>query len=845
MNSNRKKEGYRKEKWQENVLRITAFMLPVIILWCGYALQKIVPFGDNLVYTWDLSGQYSSFYLWLHRALLGQVSWNYTLTGAFGSNTAGLIAYYLSSPFNLILLFFSEKTMPYGVSILISLKIGLMGLFMNLYLRHKEDHKIAVVFSTMYALSSYVVAYQSNIMWLDAVVLLPFVVWGIEKIIEQQKFIFYVIVLAIAVCSNYFTGYMICLFSAIYFVFYVVLFGKGRRVKACLQFMIGSIVSIGITGVILLPAALSLGTSANRSHAHLNALLNWSKLYYYRQMLPIFMAATFSDVQRQEVSYSSPLLYCGILVVFGTVLFFVSRKVQMRQKIFFLMLLAILAFSFAHMNLFILWHGMYSPLGAPWRNAFVWSFVAVSVAYIGIARNIPLTSKMEGNMQENPAKELEYCVDKRAMVITLVSMILFFIVVYWKFYAYRGAVKENVFFATLEIVGMIGLMYFGRFKKLSKGATLHYVSHKMCYSIGLCLAVVIWIGAMGAEEVYNMQQIWNESYEWDSDSDYQAYLEDLNTLINADSENETASYREETIGQAERSTDDGFLLGINTIDMYTSTETANNWGILYTLGLGLNIPNSGYYDGSTQLIDDLVGLKYIYAESDSTSLHQNYAKTDEVDDLAKYENEDALPLAYLVNASAISISMADRETQDADLFAIQNALYQALPGNDASDVLYRKLKDEDATVILDEAQITPEEGKITWLFGDYYTDGNAVYEEDQEALTETMALCQEKTLSVDATEASHLKATIQNDTGENSYVCFTIPYESGWQVTVNGVKTSCTEGMGGFLLVPVSEGEQEIVLTYHVPGQRIGLFISLFSCMVVILLWRKGRKKNV
>ena len=60
------------------------------------------------------------------------------------------------------------------MSYLVILRIGLMGLTFSIYLRKvfgKED-PAALLFSTAYALSGYLAAYNWNVMWLDCLILL-------------------------------------------------------------------------------------------------------------------------------------------------------------------------------------------------------------------------------------------------------------------------------------------------------------------------------------------------------------------------------------------------------------------------------------------------------------------------------------------------------------------------------------------------------------------------------------------------------------------------------------------------------------------------------------------------
>ncbi|MFR6563528.1 MAG: YfhO family protein [Eubacterium ventriosum] len=56
-------------------------------------------------------------------------------------------------------------------------------------------------------------------MWLDCMWLLPFIVLGLEKLVNEKKCKMYCISLALAIFSNYYIGLMICIFSIIYFVY--------------------------------------------------------------------------------------------------------------------------------------------------------------------------------------------------------------------------------------------------------------------------------------------------------------------------------------------------------------------------------------------------------------------------------------------------------------------------------------------------------------------------------------------------------------------------------------------------------------------------------------------------
>lgn len=57
-------------------------------------------------------------------------------------------------------------------------------------------------------------------MWLDAMVLFPVILLGIEKIINKGKPTLYCISLALMFFANYYMAYMICIFAVLYFLTY-------------------------------------------------------------------------------------------------------------------------------------------------------------------------------------------------------------------------------------------------------------------------------------------------------------------------------------------------------------------------------------------------------------------------------------------------------------------------------------------------------------------------------------------------------------------------------------------------------------------------------------------------
>jgi len=617
---------------------LPAAVLPVVFMLIAYGRMGFWPFGNQTLYTWDLESQYSSFMVLMHHLLTGEEHLNYSLTGGLGGNLYGLAAYYLGSPFNLIMIFFDEKTMPIGIMILILLKTACMGYFMFLYLYGKKQSPAAVLFSTAYALSAYAVAYQSNIMWLDALVFLPLVILGLENLIREGRCLLYVVSLGLTIISNYFTAYMVCLFVVFYFVGYLLLIewnksGIKKKLRITGRFAAGSLCGGGLSAFLLLPMLYEMQSGMGRQNVKWEAVRNGAKLFYYRSILPMFLSCSYDNSQRQDCMGSFPLLYCGAIAVFGVILFFTAGNISWRKKVFGIFLLAMLLVSCNHMNLFFIWHGFYTPLGAPWRFAFLWSFVLLTAAYEGA-----------GAFLEEKRGKYGY--------IVIACIGLFFFWVFWRFPNYRWITIFNAIIVSCETAGLF-LWKYGKIR-------------------GRAMAVMLCVTALGAELISNAVYTWRQGFEFEELSAYQGYINRMEEAI----VEEPGIYRSEILGEESRSLNDGFLWKMNTIGSYTSTSKRKTYGVGACLDIG-DLRDVRIYNADAPFLSkSIIGLKYIYG-GEIADIGYEKIKTTK-DGLHVYENKNVLPFGFLVNETALDITARDGSK---DISERQSMLFHALAGS--------------------------------------------------------------------------------------------------------------------------------------------------------------------
>ena len=91
-------------------------------------------------------------------------------------------------------------------------------------------------------------------------------------------------------------------------------------------------------------------------------------------------------------------------------------------------------------------------------------------------------------------------------------------------------------------------------------------------------------------------------------------------------------------------------------------------------------------------------------------------------------------------------------------------------------------------------------------------------------------------------QGNHLSGTIHAQ--EDQTLFFSIPYDKGWTVKIDGKKVQ-TKALGkAFLTVKVPEGKHKVELTYVSPGFKVGAILSIAGFVVFILIIAIFRRKK-
>lgn len=235
---------------QRNRYYFLAFFVPILLLYIAYAIFGMYPFGEQSVLCLDLNGQYVYYFEAIRDAFHGDGSalynWSRNLSGGY----QGIIGYYLASPLTLIVILLPRTMILGSLYIMILTKLGLASVTFSYYLRKSKHIKpiYSVLFGTMFAMCAYGVIQTIDPMWLDGLVCLPMIVLGIEYLVDDGRKLNFIIPLALICIANFYIGFMCCIFSAIYYLVYVIFLSPkmDMNMKPFLTGIIGFIIAIAI-----------------------------------------------------------------------------------------------------------------------------------------------------------------------------------------------------------------------------------------------------------------------------------------------------------------------------------------------------------------------------------------------------------------------------------------------------------------------------------------------------------------------------------------------------------------------------------------------------------------------
>lgn len=885
VNKTLKKRNSRLARFVDNNIYVAlAFLCSTVLMLLVYYCYEIIPFGGRTVLRMDLFHQYGPLFAEFYDRITEGKSLLYSWTSGGGGSFLGNYYNYLSSPIGAVIaLIAGHENIPEAVGAMVLIKNALAASTFAFYLKKstkRNDFTISA-FGLLYAFCGFFIAYYWNIMWIDAMYLLPLTILGIENIIKERKCILYIVSLAVAFFSNYYMAYMICIFAVIYFIVYYIsknsfkdsyhdiptrineegqqestLINKilyNRFLRSGVLFASSSIIAALLTAFALIPTYFCLKACSATSGTFPTDPIYYNTIFDF---IANHLAALEPTI-RSSGDTVLPNVYSGVLAVILLPLYAFCNKISAKEKTAHIVLLAIffVGFNLNYANYIL--HALHFPNDLPFRFSFIYSFFILKMAYQVILHIKSISIK--------------------GIVGSGLGVLLFTILVQE---IGMGNVDNDTVYITVGFTAAYTLIL-GLMKKKDIAQSAVALLLMCCVFSEVALADI--------DHIKITQEKVNFVNDYD---DFRALKKTL------DKKEESDDYRMELTWS--NTIMDPSWFNYNGLSVFSSMAYEKSANLQDKLGMDSNYINSYIYYSQTPVYNAMMSLKYLVKNDDrniNTDLYEFVANCGKY---TAYENKYYMPLAYTVNDKMIDFNYDYSNPFDVhnDFWYYSTGIYGVLKAIDVQEYYTENISDNGTDFYNNSfsyfKEITDADGKITlqyyipesqnvYLFFkgstieniDVYTESSGFstvqnlsepyildcgkcspgeiltvevpiptgkdsgYIEcyvaglDMDILDAGYEVLKQGALNITEFDETYIKGTV--DVSENKMLYTSINYDEGWTVKVDGKEAEKVKIGDALIGINLDEGNHEIEFKYEPQGLRIGIIISAATLILLIL----------
>ena len=770
---------------------LTTLLLSVSIGLLILLIERIYPFGNNTMLLYDIKDQYITFYIMFRNILMSGKEIFYSFNLGFGTPLISVISYYLLNPLATILLLFNNENIIKIISIFTLLIIPLLCSFsMSYYLTNKNCKHVPML-SVLYAYSAYTMIYASNFMWTVELIALPLITLGIERVVKNKKSVLYFIALFIALLSNYYIGYMLCIYSVIYFSIYLFINRREVNVKeSIINFIKYSLLSGLLCSFIFLPTVNYL---FNNSEGIIENVFNVETHFNIFELVSTLFTGSKATLSQSDIVSTTPNIGTSIMILPLLIMFFVNKKINKKEKLLYASLF-IIYFLFVYVKeLDLINHGLHHPVGFPYRYSFIIIFILINIA------NISLNNIDKNDKSDN--KKI-YIIISSILLVLLLTLSM-----------------NKVITMLILVLNVVLIIFYLLLFKVKKDRNR------------LLLLVVIpelLINVIFRLPVYSNYQELTSSIKKNNE---------IISKIDDDSFYRIISFNETT-------RNDGAFYNYNSVNSFYS---ANNYRLIIlnsTLGVNNNGVNSICYDSNNDLYNALFDVKYSIKDdsiitNDTIGLMYyvdkqllDYKVSDNVIDnynniVTKMFNIDDI----IVKANYKKKEEGNKvfyEFDDKNIFIVPSKDNYYLITNNykyiSSSAIFGISDENDNYYTYNGIPITDNKLEVVKVNDDYKELG--FYKVDRDKLNKMINAAEK----VDFTLEND-SITLSTNNTEDRLLFTSIPDDMGLSVYIDGTKVEKKLLLDAFIGIEVPKGEHNIKIEYKLPLLREGSIIT-----VIILL---------
>lgn len=880
---------------------IIAFLSSAVLMLLVYYCYDIIPFGGKTVLRMDLFHQYGPLFAEFFDRLTHFKSFLYSWNTGGGGAFLGNYFNYLSSPVgDIIALIAGHKNIPEAIGIMVLVKNALAASTLAYYLKkkyEKNDFSIAA-FGILYSFCGFFIAYYWNIMWIDAMYILPLTVLGIENIINERKCKLYVITIAFSFVANYYMSYMLCIFAVLYFLVHFAstssfkdtysdipvntdeerktsstTFNKiayNKFLRSGVLFAASSVIAVALVAVAVIPTYFCLKACSATSGTFPQEVKLYNNIFD-------FLAnhlASLEPTIRSSGDTVLPNVYCGILTIMLVPLYIFCDKISAKARGAHIVLLAIffVGFNLNYANYIL--HAFHFPNDLPFRFSFLYSFLLITMAYEVLMHIRSISSKA--------ILGAGFGVILLAVIIQRFGM---------------DNVSDNTVYISIGFAALYTIVL-GLMRKKEYAQTAVSLLLMCCVFAEVAIADIDHFKITqekvnfvnGYNDFRNLKDTLDKKEKTDK---YRLEVTNINTLMDAS------------------------WFNYNGISVFSSMAYEKSANLQNQLGLDSNYINSYIYYSQTPVYNAMMGLKYLVKNDEDTPVNtQLFDFVGQCGKFTAYKNKYYLPIAYCVDSEMLNLDSTGNNP-----FEIQNDFwyyatgthgvlkqieatdYEADNVTDTEDYLsdsfscYKSNKDSEGTLKINYK--IPEDQNVYLYLKSYSLDTINVYNADSdfsknqsidepyildcglckagEIITVELNLDEEtdsfdaqcymygldkeildagyevlthNVMNIDKFEETSIKGTVEAAEGKILYT--SINYDDGWTVKVDGKTQKKSDICEALIAVKLEPGKHTVEFSYTPKGLVIGAAISVGTLVFLILILvlsllskkEKSRKKR-
>lgn len=839
----------KKTLWKQVILIlicIIIFMLPILIKNNGI-----------LIYYGDSFEEFYQFYLggWekVHSQSISFFDWSIGL----GGNTFGYSDMYLFSPYFWFTTLFSKAWMPYLFTILNVFKFILTFVFTNLWTsKITKNDSTKFVVSSIITFSGWVFFYNHYMNFLDAYLMFPLILFFVEEYLQNKRFKGLVISVFLLTIQSYYFAYIFMPFLFLYALFrFVIIHFEKINFKfvffEAIKFFGLTMLGISLGAIVLLPSLYTIFGN-NRLSEELN-LFSTITLYDFFKIITSSFVPVFSRldpnffIDTQLIGNLGWGFGCSIFSLFLSTLLLPQLFMLIKKKQtwiilgFYLLLVVFMIFPAS-------WKLLQGTIDTRWFYMFVF-LNAYSIAYIFdnyLENDISFNSILKG-------------------IILVLSVVVICFLVSWKKHL-NTSIELKQLLVVLVIEFICAGLYIFFFK----------TRHTKYLLIGLVIEIIL----SGSTHLYYNQprdySLFEPNLESacviDSIVDYDSsfyriiYDEDYYMSANEPFAKNYAgasfyysiyNYEQEDFLNRYKSTwlmpmVSGRYLSLNQLSVkywYTyhyKHEIPTGYTFLKS-DCGFDIYENPYYLGLAYFMDKTINVVAIeelnYLEQDLVM--QNYLITDFSDNFI-FEEADNVEMTKIGTFSTNEVVEINF-----DHYLTAENLY-FIP-SDYNPQYVLRFYDDDALIFEKHYY---QMGYLDLFFTGYpfvnrieiefienkYSEF-VVYEEKFSSSNYADWYEKRKQEELQNITVSKDKVTMLANSNKDQFVYTSIPFDKGWTLYVDGIKTDYFKANMGFIGFSVSKGTHNIELKYRSIWFDYGLAISVISLLFFVLLCYKETKQ--